>query len=165
MYYFAYGSNLDVSQMKERCPEAEPVGTARLSDHALAFGGHSPNWDGSPATVVPDQDSEVPGLVYELSFDEIRVLDYYEGHPVRYERRLEPVDHHDEAATREAHVYIKEVDGPFGHPPPSYLSVLKEAYRRLDFDHQILKQALALGADESESPVEAPTQLVGVGSD
>ena len=164
MYYFAYGSNLDVSQMKERCPDARPVGTALLRDHALAFGGHSPNWEGAPATVVPEEDSHVPGLVYELSYDEIRILDYYEGHPVRYERRRRPVIHED-GEVRKAQIYVKEVDGPFSHPPPSYLSVLKEAYQTLEFDRQILKRALTLGAEDREIASLSVDELVTAGSD
>ncbi|MFB6373167.1 MAG: gamma-glutamylcyclotransferase family protein [Bradymonadaceae bacterium] len=165
MYYFAYGSNLDVSQMTDRCPEAEPVGTALLRDHTLAFGGHSPNWEGAPATVVPDEEADVPGLVYEVSYDEIRVLDHYEGHPVRYERRLESVFHRDEGTTRKAQIYIKEVDGPLGHPPASYLSVLKEAYETLGFDLEILERALALGSEARNAAREGDPQPAAVGSD
>ena len=29
--YFAYGSNMDIAQMKRRCPEAELLGPAVLS--------------------------------------------------------------------------------------------------------------------------------------
>jgi len=165
MYYFAYGSNLDVSQMRERCPEADPVDTAVLRDHALAFGGHSPNWEGAPATVVPDDGAHVPGLVYELPFDEIRILDYYEGHPVRYERRERPVLHRDDEETREVQIYVKQVDGPFGHPPASYLSVLKEAYRELDFDPRILDRALQFDSPQSADAVEPAGQPATVGSE
>lgn len=41
MYYLAYGSNLNISDMKIRCPKARPVGNAILNDHRLLFcGGH-----------------------------------------------------------------------------------------------------------------------------
>lgn len=144
LYYFAYGSNLDGAQMQERCPGAEPAGIAHLHDHTLAFGGHSPHWDGSPATVVERKGVHVPGGLYRISFEELRVLDHYEGHPVRYERYekrvVEPAGDH-----REAHVYVKEVDGNFGTPPESYISVLREAYRELGFDQSHLERALELG--------------------
>ncbi|UNT92780.1 gamma-glutamylcyclotransferase family protein [Allobaculum sp. Allo2] len=38
-YYAAYGSNLHLEQMKERCPNAIPIGTARLADWKLVFKG------------------------------------------------------------------------------------------------------------------------------
>lgn len=156
MYYFAYGSNLDTDQMAERCPEADPVGKALLPDYTLAFGGHSPNWDGAPATIVDDQQVDIPGLLYEIDYREIRLLDKFEGHPVRYERCAEQVLLED-GGTREAQVYIKHLDGNYGHPPDSYLSVLDQAYRELGFDRDILERALRLGADD---PSFEPAELL-----
>ena len=39
--YFAYGSNLDPTQMRRRCPTSAPAGPATLDGWRLAFGGHS----------------------------------------------------------------------------------------------------------------------------
>ena len=38
-YYFAYGSNMNLEQMKYRCPAAEVVENVRLEDYRLAFRG------------------------------------------------------------------------------------------------------------------------------
>ena len=38
-YYLAYGSNLSVAQMAQRCPDAVYVGTAVLTDYRLLFKG------------------------------------------------------------------------------------------------------------------------------
>ena len=38
-YYIAYGSNLSVEQMAQRCPDARIVGQAVLEDWELAFHG------------------------------------------------------------------------------------------------------------------------------
>ena len=38
MYYLAYGSNLNVEQMKKRCPDAVVVGTAVLDGYRLMEG-------------------------------------------------------------------------------------------------------------------------------
>ena len=35
-YYFAYGSNMNLEQMKYRCPAAEVVENVRLEDYRLA---------------------------------------------------------------------------------------------------------------------------------
>jgi cation transport regulator ChaC len=156
MYYFAYGSNLDTDQMAERCPAAEAVGKALLPNYTLAFGGHSPNWDGAPATIVDDEQVDAPGLLYEIDYREIRLLDKFEGHPVRYERCAEQVLLED-GGTREAQVYIKHLEGNYGLPPESYLSVLDQAYRELGFDRDILEHALALGTDDSSV---GPTELL-----
>ena len=144
LHYFAYGSNLDLEQMEERCPEAELVGPGVLHDYTLAFGGHSPHWEGAPATIFPQEDRHVPGLVYRLPFTELRMLDFYEGHPNRYERRQRSIEH-PAGHTRDAHVYVKETNGLYGVPPESYRSVLREAYEELGFEIDILERAVALG--------------------
>ena len=38
--YFAYGSNLDLEQMAQRCPDAETVGPVRLENYELRFRGN-----------------------------------------------------------------------------------------------------------------------------
>ena len=38
--YFAYGSNLDLEQMAQRCPDAEIVGPVRLENYELRFRGN-----------------------------------------------------------------------------------------------------------------------------
>ena len=40
-YYIAYGSNLSVEQMAQRCPDARIVGQAVLEDWELAFHGRN----------------------------------------------------------------------------------------------------------------------------
>lgn len=49
-YYLAYGSNLSVAQMAQRCPDAVYVGTAVLTDYQLLFKGSQ---SGNYLTVEP----------------------------------------------------------------------------------------------------------------
>ena len=59
--YFAYGSNLDLEQMAQRCPDAEIVGPVRLENYELRFRGSG------FATVAPKKGSTVHGLVWKLT--------------------------------------------------------------------------------------------------
>jgi len=72
--YFAYGSNLSLSQMKSRCPDSVFVGKAVLPSH---------RWVISPrgyANVLRSQsDSSVYGIVYSLSDSDESWLDIFEG--------------------------------------------------------------------------------------
>ena len=52
-YYFAYGSNMKLGQMRLRCPDAEVVGNVRLEDYRLAFRGRAPG--NGVATVLPEK--------------------------------------------------------------------------------------------------------------
>ena len=40
MLIFAYGSNMDPVQMRQRCPGAETVGSGVLRDHRLVLPAH-----------------------------------------------------------------------------------------------------------------------------
>ena len=44
--YFAYGSNLDLPQMKRRCPSSKLISKGSLSDYRLTFNRFSSGWDG-----------------------------------------------------------------------------------------------------------------------
>ena len=88
--YFAYGSNLDVSQMRERCPNSRPIGRARLQAHRLDFTHLSRRWGGGAADIVPEPGDSVWGALYRLDRSDLDLLDHYEGGYERTEIRVEP---------------------------------------------------------------------------
>lgn len=61
IYYFAYGSNMDMEQMRRRCPDAKRIDTAVL--HGWKFALDEVGY----ATVVPAAGASVPGLLWMLS--------------------------------------------------------------------------------------------------
>ena len=65
-YYFAYGSNMNLGQMRFRCPDAEVVGNVRLEDYRLAFRGRAPG--NGVATVLPEKGSCVDGVLWRKPF-------------------------------------------------------------------------------------------------
>ena len=56
-YYIAYGSNLNIRQMRIRCPHARVIGTAVIHDYELLFKGSR---TGAYLTIEPKEGSEVP---------------------------------------------------------------------------------------------------------
>lgn len=80
MLYFAYGSNMQFDQMRERCPSARFVCTARLKDHRLAFTRLSKNRHCGVADVLQSTESEVWGAVFQIDETEIGALDKSEGY-------------------------------------------------------------------------------------
>lgn len=64
-YYFAYGSNMNLGQMRFRCPDAEVVGNVRLEDYRLAFRGRAPG--NGVATVLPEKGSCVDGVLWRIT--------------------------------------------------------------------------------------------------
>jgi hypothetical protein len=75
MLYFAYGSNMDWSQMKERCPFAQFVCRAKLPLHRLAFTLRSCRRRCGVADILRDETKDVWGVVYELPDSELENLD------------------------------------------------------------------------------------------
>lgn len=71
--YFAYGSNMDLVQMGNRCKAAATIGTALLPSHRFII-----NSNGG-ATVIPDPACRVQGLLWRLTKADVRSLDRYEG--------------------------------------------------------------------------------------
>jgi len=77
-HYFAYGSNMNLAQMKQKCSSPNVLGIACLSGYRVEFYGYSAIWDGAQETVVPDLQSEVWGVLYELKFFDSEQLDVHE---------------------------------------------------------------------------------------
>lgn len=71
--YFAYGSNMAVSQMRQRCPGYRRLGKASLPGYKwiITTRGY--------ANVVADEHATVEGILYELNGDDEEALDRYEG--------------------------------------------------------------------------------------
>ena len=72
-HYFAYGSNLWVTQMKERCPDHRIIGKGILNGYRwiISTRGY--------ANIVKSPPDEVYGVAYEISESDERKLDIKEG--------------------------------------------------------------------------------------
>jgi phage replication-related protein YjqB (UPF0714/DUF867 family) len=110
--YFAYGSNLCVRQMAQRCPDAADPRPALLSEHDWLINQRG------VATVEPFTGSQVHGVLWQVSDHDLATLDSAEGVPVRYRRDRLTV--HADDGLSPAWVYIDPRVTP-GPPRPGYL--------------------------------------------
>ena len=85
MYYFAYGSNMNIAQMRLRCPGAISRGYAALVDWRLVERCYA-DIDEAPGY-------EVNGVLWEINHHHLRLLDQYEGYPHLYQRQFVPINH------------------------------------------------------------------------
>ncbi len=133
-YYFAYGSNMNLRQMQERCSSPTVLGIARLPGYRVDFYGDSAIWDGAQETVVPDRDTEVWGVLYELSFFDCEQLDMYQD--VRFDGTGPyfhyPVDViNTEERIFDARIYKKDKLGEEMPPSTDYLNfIIQGAYEQ-----------------------------------
>jgi hypothetical protein len=70
---------MDPEQMRERCPHSPAAGTGWLPGWRLTFGGEDLGWDGALVMIVPDPDSTVFVALYDMSGQDIAMLDYWES--------------------------------------------------------------------------------------
>lgn len=89
--YFAYGSNMNLEQMKKRCPSAQPIGIAVLADHQICFTHFSKKWDSAVADIKHCAGKQVWGILYLLSSEDLSNLDRFEGAPTIYKRSQKQV--------------------------------------------------------------------------
>ena len=90
-YYLAYGSNLSVEQMLQRCPQAIYVGTSEIKGYRLLFRG---SLTGSYLTIEPEKNRKVPVLIWRVSDQDEEALDLYEGFPCFYRKEEMRVEVH-----------------------------------------------------------------------
>ena len=150
--YAAYGSNMDPAQMQQRCPSSPMAGTGWLPDWRLTFGGEDLGWEGALATVVPadpsggasgsgtasdtgtgvasDQHAAVFVVLYDLSDQDERTLDSWEGADLGLYNKIR-LRVHTLEGDRLAWLYALDAfEG--GLPSARYLGVIADAAEAAD---------------------------------
>ena len=140
-YYIAYGSNLNIRQMRFRCPGAKPIGISAIPDYELLFKGSK---TGAYRTIEPKDGGLVPVAVWEVTADDEKHLDIYEGYPNFYykkEVRLPVKLASGKTKKLTAFVYIMHEERSLGIPSLAYIRTCKEGYRNFGFDLKYLDRA------------------------
>lgn len=123
--YAAYGSNMDPAQMLERCPHSPAAGTGWIRGWRLTFGGEQLGWEGALATLAQDPAGEVFVALYDVTAQDERLLDTWEGADHGLYRKIR-VRVHSLSGDVLAWVYVLDAfEG--GLPSARYLGVLADA--------------------------------------
>ena len=135
--YAAYGSNLNLRQMRHRCPGAKLCGIGTLHGYELQFRGQHNN---AFATVTPKAGASVPVAIWEIGWLDERALDRYEGFPSHYFKEYLPIQFG--GKTIPVMLYRMNLRAEFGLPAPYYYATVQEGYRNCGLDVSVLEQAL-----------------------
>ena len=142
-YYIAYGSNLNIEQMRRRCPQARIIGTAEIKDYELLFKG---SLTGSYLTIEKSMGSRVPVAVWETTEADEAALDRYEGFPTFYYKAEMELDikgiRTGRIRHRNCYVYIMHEERKIGVPSYYYVDTCLEGYRAFGFDESYLWRAV-----------------------
>lgn len=115
--YFAYGSNLDRDGMRRRCPHAVPVGQGSLGQHRffIMASGY--------ASVRPERDAVVYGLLWTIPDADLPALDAYEEVDNGLYRKTHVPISRDGGAIVDSLIYIGQCTGA-GQPRDGYMEAV-----------------------------------------
>lgn len=144
-YYIAYGSNLSLAQMAERCPDAVPVGRTVIQNYRLLFKG---SMTGAYLTVEKAKGYAVEGVIWQISEEDEKRLDHYEGCPDFYYKKTMEVPliafapEFMQPARVESLIYIMHEERRLGIPSDWYVETCYEGFKRFGLNVKRLKTAL-----------------------
>ena len=79
MRFFVYADNLNPTQLEKRAPEYKFLFKAYLPDHTIGFPRFSSQWRCGLASVIPLQGERVWGVVFEMTNEDLKILDQFDG--------------------------------------------------------------------------------------
>jgi hypothetical protein len=139
--YWSYGSNLNVAQMKRRCPMAKQADKLMLPNGHLVFRGVA-----DVASVDPDVESMVAGGLWKITADCEQAMDIYEGFNQRDPKS---------GLYRKRYLLLRMRSGKevpclyykmnaTGVMPPSegYLAAIEQGFRDFDLPLELLEEAV-----------------------
>ena len=131
MLYFAYGSNLNLFQMKRRCKDSIFLKKINLKDFRLTFRSKY-----RAADIEPKKNSIVPGGLFDISKNDEKKLDVYEDYPSLY-RKFYFTYYGKKVMT---YTMVKKTK--FRYPTERYFKVVNRGYKDCDLDRKYLNKAL-----------------------
>ena len=131
MLYFAYGSNLNIFQMKRRCKDSKFLKKIKLKDFRLTFRSKY-----RAADIEPKKNSIVPGALFEISKSDEKRLDLYEDYPLLYTK------YYFTYYGKKVMTYTMVKKTKFTYPTERYLNVVKRGYKDCKLEKKYLFKAL-----------------------
>jgi len=135
VWYFAYGSNLKLSQMTERVGDWIAAKRAQAGRWELVFDVWSPRWNGYTANIrnTGNSSQRVFGAVYQITISQLEALTTFEGRPpseiiVKLEDGTEISD---------AKVYVWPKSKASERPPDKYRDAILEGLRQHGYSEEV----------------------------
>tara|TARA_B110000196_G_C20582374_1_gene402506 strand:+ start:49 stop:492 length:444 start_codon:yes stop_codon:yes gene_type:complete len=136
MFYFAYGSNLNHLQMKNRCNGSRYIKKYLLKDYKLSFSHKTNNSVYGHANIVKRKNSKVPGVIWEITKKDENKLDEYEGVSYNYyQKKYLLINKKKILVYIQNKYYLKK-------PSSTYLHTIIEGYKNCNLDLSYLKKRI-----------------------
>lgn len=159
--YAAYGSNMNTSDMKKRCPNSRVVAIGSLRGWRLTFRGSRAGY----ANVEPERAGAVPVVIWAIS-DECEVaLDEYEEYPELYEKEVVCI----ETQTGSVSAMLYRMAVPHRNrptiPASDYMECLCKGYAEHGFNGDVIEAALQEAIREQKDERAKKNRLVSAAHD
>lgn len=148
--YVAYGSNLNIRQMSQRCPGAELLATGYLKDWILLYRGGSRC--GGVATIQRRKGYNVPVALWSITESDELELDRYEGYPWLYKKHYVMVHLKGWQRRVRGMAYIMTpVFSKPAVPGKYYIETIREGYRNCKLEMEYLYASLEVNLSETKT--------------
>lgn len=138
VWYFAYGSSLNVDQMKSRIGQWQLSRRALVRNYRLAFNVYSKKRNGYSANLQPSENFEdtVPGVVYRITPEQLLELQKFEGvAPSDVGVELE-----DGNEISHAKVFIWKTTEKEHEPPKDYRRMIEQGLLQHGYSEAVVKK-------------------------
>ena len=137
MLYFAYGSNLNHYQMKNRCIGSKFVKKYILKGYKLCFSHKTNRSVYGHANIIKNKKSEVQGALWNITKDDENELDGYEGVDYNYYHK-----EYFNLNSKKVLVYMQK-KYYIQKPNSTYLHTIIEGYKDCFLDLKKLKKIIS----------------------
>jgi gamma-glutamylcyclotransferase (GGCT)/AIG2-like uncharacterized protein YtfP len=139
VWYFAYGSNLKVAQMKDRVGDIKLSKRAIARNYKLIFNAYSKkNWHGYTANIryTGSFQDKVKGVVYHITDEQLRKLQDFEGpSPIDMSVELE-----DGSEIKNAKAFLFKTTESEHEPPEVYRRIIEEGMIEHGYDRTMIRK-------------------------
>lgn len=140
MYYAAYGSNMNLEQMKCRCPKSRVVCNGVLIGWKLVFNIHA------DIIYTGNEEDKVPVVLWDIDKNDWKFLDMYEGFPKYYiKKNVKAIIKHGYIVDATVYVMADNRKG-IALPNRNYFDVILTGYKENGINTETLYAALTYSA-------------------
>lgn len=144
IWYFAYGSNMTMAQVRARAGEIAEDKVGKLENYQILFNKKA-RGGSATANIHPAPGKAVYGVLYRIPEPALRTLDRFEGVPQHY-RRIEVNVTEGEGSRVAAQAYIATKVEKGLHPAGHYLQAILQAAEERRFPAEYVEELKATAA-------------------
>lgn len=156
--YVAYGSNMNKMQMGQRCPNAKALGKGTLNGYTLEFRGRKGS---GVATIIKEENTSVPVVLWSITKDCERALDVYEGFPHLYYKKDVNIEFKGKSVKAMVYIMAKQYERKEMSARPSsyYFQVIKEGYDDFEIETSTIDKALERACNSNLIPAKVIDEI------